>query len=266
MTNYLLGKLGGTGMSSKRSKRNEEFADDDLVELDLEGFPPQSEDRDGIIQLLRQHIPKASNVNLGELADYIIAQGSVGTVVKNGSSETDTVEDDDDDIVFSLTTVITLCGSVVSRSSIVSELRDFLQSCISRAESSSPDYKTLLKVLMGEASEKPALLINERLVNLPPAVSAEAVAVLPQEIQTLPEEERPTHLIILTRAVKSKDTDELIYIQPEMEIVRKVAFAVGETEFADVTVGVDAESIIYVLMAIDFSSLPEILDLLSDNP
>ncbi|VDK35407.1 unnamed protein product [Taenia asiatica] len=254
-------------MSPKKSKREEESSDVDIVELDLEGFSPRSEDRDGIIQLLKQHIPKESNISLGELADYIIAQDSVGTVVKNAVTEADTAEDDnDDDIVFSLTTVISLCGPAVTRSSVVSELRDFISSCISRVEQSSPDAKTLLKVLMGQASEKPALLINERLVSLPPAVAAEAVAALPQEIQTLPEEERPTHLIIITRAVKSEDEDELIYIQAEMEIVRKVAFAVVETEFVNVAVDEDSETITYVIMAIDFSSLPEILDLLAADP
>lgn len=254
-------------MSPKKSKREEESTDEDIVELDLEGFSPQSEDRDGIIRLLKQHIPKESNISLGALADYIIAQDSVGTVVKTAVCEADAAKDDDeDDIVFSLTTVISLCGSAVTRSSIVSELRDFISSCISRAEHSSPDAGTLLKVLMGQASEKPALLINERLVNLPAVVAAGAVAVLPQEIQTLPEEERPTHLIILTRAVKFEDADELVYIQTEMEIVRKVAFAVVETEFVDVSADGDSETITYVIMAIDFSSLPEILDLLAANP
>ncbi|KAL5110391.1 hypothetical protein TcWFU_005396 [Taenia crassiceps] len=254
-------------MSPKKSKREGEPLDDDIVELDLEGFSPQLEDRDGIIQLLKQHIPKESNISLGELADYIIAQDSIGTVVKNAVSEADTAKDeDDDDIVFSLTTVISLFGSALTRSSVVSELRDFISSCISRVEQTSPDAKTLLKVLMGQASEKPALLINERLVNLPPAVAAEAVAVLPQEINTLPEGERPTQLIVLTRVVKSEDADELIYIQTEMETVRKVAFAVVETEFVDVSVDEDSETITYVIMAIDFSSLPEILDLLAISP
>ncbi|VDM32476.1 unnamed protein product [Hydatigera taeniaeformis] len=253
-------------MSSKKSKRSEESPDEDVIELDLEGFSPQLEDRDGIIQLLRQHMPKDSNVSLGELADYIINQSSVGTVVKNTVNEADAAKDDDDEIIFSLTTVISLSVPTVARSSVVSEIRTFLSSCISRAEPSSSDSKILLKVLMGQASEKPGLLINERLVNLPPAVAAEAVAVLPQEILTLPEEERPTHLILMTRAVKSKDADELIYIQPEMEIVRKVAFAVVEAESMDVAVDGESETITYVIMAIEFSSIPEILDLLAASP
>ena len=250
-------------MSCKK-RRDDDFENEEIVRVELEGFPPKPEDRDGIIQLLKQSMPKDSNLPLGDLADFIIAQPFLGTVVKNEFDETD-ADDDDDDIVFSLTTVVSLCESVVSRSSIISKLRDFLKSFISRGNLSSTDARTLVKILMGEGPGKPGLLINERFVNLPPRVAAESVAALPQEILNLPEEDRPTHLFILTRVFKSPESNEEVYVQPEMEVVRKMALAVIETEVVNTAPDGDMETIIYVIMAINFSNLSEILDILAST-
>lgn len=250
-------------MKPKERKVDDE-SDGDTVQLELEGFAPQAKDRDGIVQLLNQLLPKDSNLHLGGIADFIIEQGSVGTVVKSFSDETEAA--DDDDIVFSLTTIISFGESVTKRSQAVCDLRDFLTKFIERAESSNANSSVLLKIIKGSNSEKPGLLLNERFVNLPPTIASQAVAALPEEVKSLPDEERPSHLIVLTRALKSETSDEILYIQPEMELVRKVALAAVQTNVVNNTADGDEETIIYVVMAIEFSSLPEILDMLANIP
>ncbi|VDD84089.1 unnamed protein product [Mesocestoides corti] len=254
-------------MVPKRQKLDD-VSEDEVVQLELEGFSPQPEDRDGIIQLLKQAMPKDSNLSLGGIADYIIAHSTVGTVVKNcfDDAELDAAVSDDDNIIFSLTTVVSLTNSAASRSSVISDLRVFLNSFLSRAGLQTQDSRVISKILSGASSQKPALLLNERFVNLPPSIAAQAVAALPSEVQNLPDDERPTHLIILTRALRSEPSNDLIYVQPEMEIVRKVAIAAVEIISVDSTVDEETETITYVIMAIDFNSLPEILELLADAP
>lgn len=251
----------------QKARKTDNEAEGDIIQLELEGFSPQAEDRDGIIQLLNQLMPKDSNLHLGGIADFIIAQSTVGTVVKNCSEEDEAdANDDDDNIVFSLTTVISLCEATVSRSSTVSDLRNFLKTFASRAESTHPDTKALLNIINGTSTEKPALLLNERFVNLPPSTAAQAVAALPEEVKSLPEAEQPTHLIVLTRALKAEGSTDLVYIQPEMELVRKASVAAIEIDVVNKAAEDATEKITYVIMAIDFSRLPEVLDMLANMP
>lgn len=245
-------------MRPKKSKSYEGESDDDLVHLELEGFSPSEEDRDGIIQMLNQLFPKTARLNLGDLADYIISQKKIGTVVKCSECEAD--EEDDDDIVFSITSLINLFDPSLNQFPAIKDLRKFLDSFISSSKSSNPDAPTLLRVLRGNSSEMPALLINERYVNLPPEIAEKSVSSLLEEINSLGDDEKPSHLIVMTRAIKSPDSSELIYIQPEMENVRRLALAVTETDVPTPTLDDENEVITFVIMAIDVPSLPEILD------
>ncbi|KAM7538400.1 hypothetical protein Aperf_G00000074444 [Anoplocephala perfoliata] len=251
-------------MPPKKRKGDEEESDDGLVHLELEGFSPAEQDRDGIIQMLNQLLPKTATLYLGGLADYIISRGRVGTVVKSSQSDSDDEEeDDDDDIVFSTTSLINLFEPSLSQFPAVKDLREFLEGFISSSKSSNPDATKLLSVLRGSSSEKPALLINERYVNLPPEIAEKSVSSLLEEINDLPDEEKPSHLIIMTRAIKSPVSSELIYIQPEMENVRRFALAVSETNVKTPTFDDENEVITFVVMAVDVPSLPEILDVIA---
>nr|VZH99530.1 unnamed protein product [Spirometra erinaceieuropaei] len=256
-------------MPNKQAKVDES-AEPETVQLELEGFSPQPEDRDGIIQLLNQLFPKNSGLHLGGIADYILSLENVGTVVKNSSEVTETdadaADDEDEDIVFSLTTVLSLTKPSIARCPVLADLKRFLLDLVSKSESTSSEVNTIKALLEDKASKGCALLLNERFVNLPPSISAKAVDALPAEIQNLKEEERPSDLLILTRALKPENLGTLVYIQPEMEIVRQAADASLETKITNASDGDDPETIIYVLMAVKLSSLPGIIDSLADMP
>nr|CDS33121.1 CDK regulator involved in ribosome export [Hymenolepis microstoma] len=245
-------------MSAKRSKHGDEESDEDFVKLELEGFSPEGEDRDGIIQMLKQLLPKTANLRFASLADYIIGRDKIGTVVKYSDYEAE--DDDDEDIVFSITSLINLFEPDITQYPIIADLCKFLESFINSSKSSNPDASTIVKVLTGASSERPALLINERYVNLPAEVAEKSVSSLLDEINVLPENEKPTHIIVLTRAIKSPDSSELIYIQPEMKSVRKFALAISETNVVTPTVDDENETITFVTMVVDVPSLPEIVD------
>ncbi|VDL86162.1 unnamed protein product [Schistocephalus solidus] len=256
-------------MPNKQVKLDE-AAEHETVQLELEGFSPQPEDRDGIIQLLNQLFPKNSGLHLGGIADYIISLENVGTIVKNCSeiTEADThdADDEDDDIVFSLTTVLTLTKPSISKFSVLTDLKKFLLDLACKSESAASEVNAIKALLDGEASKRCALLLNERFVNLPPSISAKAVEALPAEVQNLKEEERPSDLLILTRALKPENVSTLVYIQPEMEIVRQAADASLETKITNASDDGDPETVIYILMAVKLSSLPAIIDSLADMP
>ncbi|KAM3184499.1 hypothetical protein ACTXT7_008239 [Hymenolepis weldensis] len=245
-------------MSAKRSKCDEEESENVFVNLELEGFTPEEEDRDGIIQMLKQLLPKTANLRLTGLADYIIHREKVGTVVKYSDYEAEV--DDDEDIVFSITSLINLFEPAISQHPDIADLRKFLENFVSSSKPSNSDTVKIVKVLTGASSEKPALLVNERYVNLPAEVAEKSISALLDEINGLPENEKPTHIIILTRAIKSPDSSELIYIQPEMENVRKFALAISETNVTTPTVDDENETVTFVTMVVDVPSLPEIVD------
>ncbi|VDN13027.1 unnamed protein product [Dibothriocephalus latus] len=257
-------------MPNKQAKVDE-GAEPETVQLELEGFTPLPEDRDGIVQLLNQLFPKNSGLHLGGIADYIISLENVGTIVKNCSevteaAATDADDQEDDDIVFSITTVVSLTKPSIAKCSVLADLKKFLLDLASKSESAASEVNAIKALLNGEASKKCALLLNERFVNLPPSISAKAVDALPAEIQNLKEEERPTDLLILTRGLKPENAGTLVYIQPEMEIVRQAADACLETKITNASDGDDPETVIYILMAVKMSSLPGIIESLADMP
>lgn len=85
-----------------------------IIQVDFEGRNPIDSDFHGIKQLLHQLFLKA-HLNLSELAELIINQNYVGSVIKQSMGEEDDSDDEGDDIndVFGVTTVINLTDKQV---------------------------------------------------------------------------------------------------------------------------------------------------------
>lgn len=84
------------------------------IQIDFEGRYAQDPDWHGIKTLLKQLFLKA-HIDLGGLADLIISQNYVGSVVKQATDENESEEDDDDvNDVFGVTTVINISDKQVT--------------------------------------------------------------------------------------------------------------------------------------------------------
>ncbi|VEL31628.1 unnamed protein product, partial [Protopolystoma xenopodis] len=156
--------------------RTEASDNEETLDLELEGFSPDPPDKAGIGQLLFQLFPDSSGVNIDNLSDYIIANNTIGTVVKN-HTEDGSAEEDDDDIVFALTTVVDLSPQQCKRWIAGSQIKNFAKKIINNCSNSNfADNKVELnEILSDSGSIRPYLLINERLTPLPPKVCSSSL-------------------------------------------------------------------------------------------
>ncbi|CAI2727810.1 unnamed protein product [Schistosoma spindalis] len=207
----------------------------EILNIELEGFSPDIGDRDSIIILLKHLFPNDCVINVEDLAQYIVSQDSIGTVVKPTCDDESDDDSDDDNIVFAVTSVIDLSHESAAKHSVVKDLRNFILEGVK----SSKDIPTRCKVkelLDTDMDCKSFLLINERFENLPPSICAEAVSSLPSEFKS--SNLLPTHLFILSRAYSegAQDSDKKYeYAYPEMEYIIPHALHVLELDHNSLT-------------------------------
>ena len=66
------------------------------IQVEFEARTPEERDLPGVISLLKQCFRGSEDVNLGELAQYVLKQRSVGSVVTQSPSDSTDDEDDDE--------------------------------------------------------------------------------------------------------------------------------------------------------------------------
>ncbi|KAL9893534.1 protein BCCIP homolog [Glossina fuscipes] len=190
-------------MSSKKNKNlhkmEEEVSDDDTessgasedddlayagneqVQIDFEGRAPTDPDSHGICQLLQRVFLKA-HVNCMLLAELIIAQNFVGSVISQCESdgiESD-VDDDmcDDSTIFGITTVLNITAK--KDTPCVDQLRAFI---IKKAEKHATDAVVKhFRDIFGDETRSIGYLINERFINIPTEISVPLLENLEREI------------------------------------------------------------------------------------
>ncbi|KAH8383832.1 hypothetical protein KR009_010725 [Drosophila setifemur] len=151
------------------------------VEIDFEGRAPIDPDTQGISQLLQRLFLRA-HINCNQMADLIIAQNYVGSVICQCDDEGAESESDDDMVengtVFGITSVLNLTAKKDQPS--LSQLRTYL---LERAKTHAPEQvqKQLKEILDNEQSHV-GFLINERFINIPAQISVPLLQNLQQEI------------------------------------------------------------------------------------
>jgi len=220
-------------MSSKKRAREEDdnsFEDeteDNVMELDegVEEIPvdfvfsdPKELDFKTIKTFMMQYL-EGKAWNATELADLVIAQKFVGSIIK--------VEGDDEG--FGFISVINL-NQHKDRGSI-KEIVSFIKTKISKhgtKEQVQRWYKLLDEPGVG-------LILNERMLNIPPQLAPHLHKCLYEEIQWAIEDEAPfkfTNYIMLTSYYqegvttakkKVKQNEEFMFYKPEDEVYKKHA-------------------------------------------
>ncbi|KAJ6637517.1 Protein BCCIP like [Pseudolycoriella hygida] len=206
------------------------------IQVDFEGRMPIDSDFHGIRQLLTQLFPQ-SNINLQQLADYIIGQNYVGSVVVQSEDDEDEDDDDvdmdDENVVFGFTTAINLMKTDVD---CIKEVRNFLQEIAN--EKASDDLYEQLESIFDNPSNVVGFLLNERYINIPPQISVPLLESLVKEVAKAVKHEMPfkfTHYIMLLKFYKmsnKKDKGKVspTYLNGEEEIF--VQYASLDFDFA----------------------------------
>ncbi|XP_017117515.1 protein BCCIP homolog [Drosophila elegans] len=153
------------------------------VQIDFEGRAPVDPDAQGISQLLQRLFLRA-HINCNQMADLIIAQNYVGSVIcqcddEGAESETDDENMVEDGTVFGITSVLNLTAKKDQPS--IAQLRTYLQD---RAKShASEQVQQQLKELLDSEQRHVGFLVNERFINIPAQISVPLLQNLQQEME-----------------------------------------------------------------------------------
>ncbi|XP_022220770.1 protein BCCIP homolog [Drosophila obscura] len=157
------------------------YTGNEEVQIDFEGRTPVDPDTQGISQLLQRLFLRA-HINCNQMADLIIAQNNVGSVICQ--VDDDEIESETDDMVeegtvFGITSVLNLSAKKDQPS--VSQLRTYL---LDRAKSHAPEpvLEQLSNLLDIEEPPHLGFLINERFINIPAQICVPLFENLKMEI------------------------------------------------------------------------------------
>ncbi|XP_043653912.1 protein BCCIP homolog [Drosophila teissieri] len=153
------------------------------VEIDFEGRAPVDPDAQGISQLLQRLFLRA-HINCNQMADLIIAQNFIGSVICQCDDEEAESETDDDNMVeegtvFGITSVLNLTAKKDQPS--IAQLRTYI---LDRAKThASQEVQQQLREILDSEQHHVGFLINERFINIPAQISVPLLQSLQQEIE-----------------------------------------------------------------------------------
>ncbi|KAM5140756.1 BRCA2 and CDKN1A-interacting protein [Mantella aurantiaca] len=163
---------GDDGEDSEISDDEESEQDEDLdeeVNVDFEAHTMSDSDRDGIKKLLKQLFLKAQ-VNITELADLLIQQNHIGSVIKQAEGTGDDDDDDEDDDeghIFGFISLLNL--SERKGTPCAEQVKELI---LSRCEKTC-DQSTVeqLDKVLNDNSKPVGLLLSERFINVPAQIA-----------------------------------------------------------------------------------------------
>lgn len=214
----------------RRGKQESDSSDDEasqeVIQADFAFFDPKPDDFHGVKILLQTYLDD-KHWDLSGFVDLILAQSTVGTVVK--------IEDDEDDALFALLTVLNL-GRYKDQKCIV-ELKGYL---LKVCEGST--LLGELKCLLEDKAEHVGLVVSQRVMNLPPQLLPHLYNALFDEILWATEDE-PTedlrksfqfrYYLLVTKIYKkishvkkvsaTSNNEDIIYLKPEDEFFHELS-------------------------------------------
>ncbi|KAF7273577.1 hypothetical protein GWI33_013715 [Rhynchophorus ferrugineus] len=196
------------------------------VEATFEGRNPEGQDFHGIKQLLLQLFLKA-HVDLSQMAEMLIAQFGVGSVLKQSCEDSDDEDDmdlSDESNVFGITSVINLSSH--KETLCVKQFYALLDELI-KQHADNNMQSDILQILQ---SNKIGFLINERFVNIPAKISAVMLNSLLDELNRIKKKDNSydfDYYVLICKTSKPKENNavEELYSNDEEEIFRKAADA-----------------------------------------
>lgn len=214
--------------SDSSDSENEEGKE---IQVEFEARTPEGEDYHGVKRLLQQLFLRSSVVDASKLADTILAQRGIGSVIKQSLPEEfdgqEGVEDPNE--VYGISTVINLTDK--DKESVANLRRFILEQTAKGNDRQVLQYVTdLLKGNVG-------FLVNERFINIPAQITVPLLETLVTEMRKARDRNLPydfQHYIMISKLYKTKnlmngtatapDSQAVVFSNPEEELI------VGESE------------------------------------
>jgi len=230
------------------------------IQVEFEARTPEERDLPGVISLLKQCFRGSEDVDLSALAQYVLKQRSVGSVVTQSPSDSTDDEDDDelggtDGEVFGLATIIRLKGTEVS---------DMIVRHMSKSVAAT-DRRGQLGNLLTSLDSDVGLIISERIINMPPQIAVPLYQTLANEVKKAKTKNLPfnfTHYAVISKILMAPEAVQagIMYTNAEEEVF------VPECEFVlDAKSSTDEESRIVTLSQDDFIEKKKIMVFKADK-
>ncbi|TIA92126.1 hypothetical protein E3P99_00729 [Wallemia hederae] len=184
--------------TTKRKNVEEDEEDKEIVNVDFDFFNIDEIDYHAIKHLLVQLFHSdAEHLELHTLTDLILQQNHIGSTIKVDGKESDP---------YAFLTAIGINKN--KENSAVEKMSNYL---LNRAKSSSNQtLHSTLSQLLSDSSSNIALLLGERLVNMPVVLIPHMLRFLLEELETASQEDstyKYTHFLIPTRTYIEQDND-----------------------------------------------------------
>ncbi|XP_076308237.1 protein BCCIP homolog [Tachypleus tridentatus] len=233
------------GENSEHSDSDPEnnSSDDELVDtevqVDFEATTPDDSDFHGIKKLLQQMFLKA-HVNLSELADLVIQQNYVSSVIKQSDIPEDEEEEDEDDVLGVISVVNMMDKKELECVKQIKSL--LLDRC---KENASVEIQQKFSSFFSETTHTLGLVINERFVNIPTQIALPLFNSLNNDVEEANKRKLKynfTHYLFICKIYKPKQkkkqpSETLIYSNAEEELIEEES----ELQF-DFSVEMEADS------------------------
>jgi len=205
---------------------------DEEVNVEFEARTPDGGDLDGIKRLLKQLFLKA-HVDVSGLADLILEHSYVGSVIKQCElpEEEMSEDDDDEDPIFGISSIVNLTEKQDVQ--CLSQIRAIiLDQCTKHGTDQTRKLIHDMFNKSNDSSHHVGLILNERLVNIPPQIAAPLLESLSKDMKTAQEKKLPflfDNYILICKVYKLEDEKNKktswIFSKPEEEILSQAAVA-----------------------------------------
>merc|ERR1719210_2021729 len=212
---FVRGDEGGDNSGDEEETGNE-------IQVEFEARGPEEEDFQGIRRLLQQLFVRNTVVNIGKIAEAILSQKYLGSVIKQSAGEAeDDAEDDLDDPneVYAVSTVISLTEK---QKESVAGIRKFLLE-----QTAKGGDRQVLQYMTGLLNQNVGFLINERFINIPAQITVPLWETLVTEMRKARDRNLPFdfgHYIMICKLYKTKtdnsqDHQAVVFSNPEEELI-----------------------------------------------
>jgi len=209
---------------SDNAEYGEEDTDGKEIQVEFEARSPEEEDYHGIRRLLQQLFLRSQTVNISKVAETVLGQRYLGSVIKQSVGE-DVDSDDgmeDPNEVYAVSTVVSLSKEQQNKESVVG-LRTFIKEQTAKGG----DRQVLKYVTDLLDNNNVGFLLNERFINIPAQITVPLWETLLTEMRKAKDRNLPFdfgHYIMICKLFKTKtensqDNQAVVFSNPEEELI-----------------------------------------------
>ncbi|EDO49228.1 predicted protein, partial [Nematostella vectensis] len=175
------------------------------IPVEFEAFPPAKCDFTSMKNLLKQLFLK-NTVNLSELADLIIAQDKIGSIIKQAEDSNNPSAEEEgeyEEEIYGLVSVLDLAQH--KEKQCVKQIKDLLlEKC---KACSKPEALSSFQNILSNKSV--GLLISERFINIPPQIAPPLYRTLGNELKEQNKKDKSfnlDHLLLISKSFREKES------------------------------------------------------------